>query len=96
MWWNGRHRGLKIPCLPACGFESRHQHHGFFPAAAGNFYFSYIFHEKQALSVMLRRLLYVFFLSVSILILTKFVSKYRPVRHTRLPSSSRRALFSIP
>ena len=29
MWWNGRHRGLKIPCSKqACGFESRHQHHG--------------------------------------------------------------------
>ena len=28
MWWNGRHRGLKIPChFLACGFESRHQHH---------------------------------------------------------------------
>ena len=27
MWWNGRHRGLKIPCCKACGFESRHQHH---------------------------------------------------------------------
>ena len=27
MWWNGRHRGLKIPChFLACGFESRHQH----------------------------------------------------------------------
>ena len=26
MWWNGRHWGLKIPCLAACGFESRHQH----------------------------------------------------------------------
>ncbi len=26
MWWNGRHRGLKIPCREACGFESRHQH----------------------------------------------------------------------
>ena len=25
-WWNGRHRGLKIPCRKACGFESRHQH----------------------------------------------------------------------
>ena len=26
-WWNGRHRGLKIPCREACGFESRFQHH---------------------------------------------------------------------
>ena len=26
MWWNGRHRGLKIPCRKAYGFESRHQH----------------------------------------------------------------------
>lgn len=25
-WWNGRHRGLKIPCLRAYGFESRLQH----------------------------------------------------------------------
>ena len=22
-WWNGRHWGLKILCLRACGFESR-------------------------------------------------------------------------
>ena len=25
-WWNGRHRGLKIPCLTACGFDPRCQH----------------------------------------------------------------------
>ena len=68
---------------------------GLFPAIAGNFYFSYIFHEKQALSVMSRRLLYVFFLSVSILILTKFAAKYRPVRHTRmrLPPGARFSPF---
>ena len=26
IWWNGRHRGLKIPCRTACGFESRYPH----------------------------------------------------------------------
>jgi hypothetical protein len=26
-WWNGRHQGLKIPCLRACRFESGRGHH---------------------------------------------------------------------
>ena len=51
-WWNGRHERLKISCsIPACGFESRPEHHkNFFVHSAADKKFLLEFTDSELLN----------------------------------------------